>query len=193
MFKQIISDALNVISSPSKAFKNVLTRDISVDLKTIIPFIVFMHTYYICLPSYWLFFNVLAAILFFILIGTAYYFSQEITLVYKEDADDKFFYKLAYALSLANVPALGLNLLNNLVNLLIHKSILVALFYASVFNLLIVLLALIYPLKLIAILLNKKHNIRLVIETWLRSFIRSCQEWFGFKACQEMFADYCEN
>ncbi|MBT6843162.1 MAG: hypothetical protein HOA17_05125 [Candidatus Melainabacteria bacterium] len=193
--KTIFQDLRMMIASPRLAFEEMLAReDWKLD-RAYLVFILLMHSYYLLLPSYLLVLNILAILFFFLLIGTMYYFMQEVLIIFKEQhsyqqADDDMLYLIAYIFALANIPAMILNIISNLVALIFFDNLLVGICFALVFSLPILVLALYYPLKFFAYVSNDKASWRLMLELFVTSFITTCKENLGIKAMKDLLIDW---
>lgn len=192
---QIIQDISKVLASPEKRFQEILLSEKIYSSPLELSFILFMHLYYLFLPSYLIVINVLVVLMIFIVTGMVYYFMQECLLVYKEAnginiQEDKFFYTIAYCSALANIPALALNLLSNILSIVVTGNLIVGIFFAVLFNFVVLAIWLIYPLKLMKVITGRKHNIKIFFELVAASFITTCKEQLGYKAVKEIFYDF---
>lgn len=192
----IIEDIKKVLPKPQEAFDQILLdQNFKLEKKHIL-FAIFMNTYYILVPSYFVALNILVILMFFILIGVMYYFSQECMIIYKENreigdetSDDLFFYRIAYCFALANIPALLYSVISNTLSLLFTKYLIVGMFIALLLTFPGLIFSFLYPLKLMRIITRRKHNLKTLIELAMQSFIRTCNELLGYRAVREVWED----
>lgn len=196
--KPVWQDFKSLLKDPNAFFKTLLaTREIKYSKANII-FVLLMNSYFLFLPSFLVMVNILAVIFFFICVGLMYYFMLEVLILYQEYnnetvEDDRFLYTIAYGFSIANMPAMFLTILNNLLCVIITKDLLVGIFFAILFNIPILFVSLFYPLRFIATITQKESgNLKLLIELSARSLITTFKEAFGFDAIQEIWVDYKE-
>lgn len=196
--KQVWQDFKLLVSNPSVLFKDILTSKEIKYSKFHIVFILLMNSYFLFVPSFLVMVNILAILFFFICIGVMYYFMLEVLILYQEhggDApeDDRFLYSIAYGFSIANMPAMFLSLISNLLCVIFTKDLLVGIFFALLFSIPILFVSLFYPIRFIATITQKESgNLKLLIELSVRSLITTFKEAFGFDAIQEIWVDYKE-
>ncbi len=193
-FKEIFEDIKSVIRTPTETFTRILNSPRLYYSKVWIVFIIFMNTYYLFLPSNLVTMNIIAIVMFFLAIGFTYYFMQEVTIDFKEarsiEDEDKSFYKVAYAFSIANAPALFLNVLNNFLCLLLTKNLIVGVFFAGLISVPISILGLVYVLKVLKVISHGQATLQDLVEVSSRSFITTLQETLGLRAIQELIEDF---
>lgn len=193
--KTIFQDLRMLITSPHLAFEQILAREDWKLSRACLVFVVVMHSYYFLLPSSLLILNILAILFFFLAIGTMYYFMQECLIIFKEQhsyqqADDDILYLIAYIFALANIPAMILNIINNLIAVIVFDNLLVGICFAIVFGIPILLLSFYYPLRFFAYISNEKASWRLMLELFVTSFITTCKENLGIKAVKDILIDW---
>ncbi len=195
--KQVIADSKSMIRNPQELFASILNGGEIKASRLDIAFVILMNTYYIFVPSYFIMINILAILFFFLLVGAMYYFMQECLMIYREnhsqDTDDeRFLYTIGYCFAIANVPAFLLNVLNNLVSILLAKNLLVGVFWAVLINIPIIILAFLYPLKLMRVITTREYNIVTFFEVGMRSFITTCRQALGLQAMRDIAIDWQE-
>ncbi len=196
VFKTIKSDLSSMLKDPESFFKSNLEAKSERFTPANLVFIAFMHSYFIFLPSYLVMFNILAIIIFFLLLGLMYYFMQEAFLAYQEhsnldeEIDDRFFYTIAYLFSLAQIPVLILILINNILCLILNTNVIVGVFWATLLSLPIAIFSLYYPLKLMPLITGRENNLPILIEFVSRSFTTTCGQALGLRAIQELWIDF---
>lgn len=191
----ILQDLKLLVLNPRLAFKTILNRSDWTLSKGHLVFIILMNTYFVFLPSALLSLNILAILFFFIAIGLMYYFMQEVLIVYQEqhnhdNSGEDMLYLIAYAFAIANLPAMILSVLVNIFAISLNENLLVGVFWAIVFSLPVLLIAVYYPLRLFIYINNDKASWTLMLELIIQSFIQTCKEMLGFRAVGDILIDW---
>lgn len=196
--KQVWQDFRLLLSNPSEFFRAILSSKEIKYSKFHIVFILLMNSYFLFIPSFLVMVNILVILFFFLAIGTMYYFALEVFILHQEyssDApeEDRFLYSIAYGFSIANMPAMFLSLVNNLLCVILSKDLLLGIFFALLFSIPILFVSLFYSTRFIAIITQKESgNLKLLIELSLRSLITTLKEACGLDAIQEIWIDFKE-
>ncbi len=192
---QTLRDIQKVFRSPVQGFREILESRKIYSSQWHLSFVLFMHLYFLFLPSYLIVINILVLLMIFILSGMLYYFAQECFLIYKEShrldiQDDKFFYTIAYCFAIANIPGFILNLFLNIVSISFSDNFIVGLAIAVVLNFIALIFCWFYPLKFMQVITGKNKNIGVFFGLIASSFIVTCKQQLGFKAVKEIFFDF---
>jgi hypothetical protein len=193
--KTLLADLKNFVKHPSRTISEILSRKTPVT-RALLIFIIFTNCYFLFLPSFLLLLNIIIFFIFFISLGSVYYFSQEMAISYEEetgaDVEDRFFYVVAYCFGLAGFIGFILNLLTNFFFIVFNKFLVVGVFFATLFTLPIALIYFFYCIKITAVLCPNSNAVSKYIEQISQSFILTCKEGLGFKAVSELLIDWRE-
>lgn len=193
--KTLSADLKNFISHPTRTTSEILSRKTPVT-RALLFFVIFTNCYFLFLPSFLLLLNIIIFFIFFISLGSVYYFSQEMTISYEEetgaDVEDRFFYVVAYCFGLAGFIGFILNFVANLIFILFNKFLVVGVFFATLCTLPIAIIYFFYCIKITAVLCPNSNAVSKYIEQISQSFILTCKEGLGFKAVSELLIDWRE-
>lgn len=193
--KTLLADLKNFVKHPTRTISEILSRKTPVT-RALLVFVIFTNCYFLFLPSFLLLLNIIIFFIFFISLGSVYYFSQEMAISYEEetgaDVEDRFFYVVAYCFGLAGFIGFILNLLANFVFIVFNKFLVVGVFFATLFTLPIALIYFFYCIKITAVLCPNSNAVSKYIEQISQSFILTCKEGLGFKAVSELLIDWRE-
>ncbi|MDD9899326.1 MAG: hypothetical protein OXU45_10060 [Candidatus Melainabacteria bacterium] len=186
----IIYDLGVLLKSPSRFATELQRRDWWTLSRASLIFVLVMNTYYLLLPSFWIF-HILIILFVMLAIGTMYYFMQELLILYKEEhelemADDELMYLLIYAFAIANLPALFVNLIVHTLVLSLTESLLIGVFVLSFVGLITFAVAVYFPYRLFKSLVPQAS----FVETIVRSFVSASKERVGINAIQELMLDW---
>lgn len=187
---QIFKDLLWLIQSPTGFAKDLQTRIDWRLNKTLLIFILAMNTYYLLLPSLWIF-HILILLFMLLALGTMYYFMQEAWILSKEQQDsdmedDERMYLIAYGFAIANLPALFVNIIVHIVVLSLAANLLIGIFILSFVGFVTFAVAVYYPYRVFKSLVPQASFIEVVV----RSFVTACKERVGVNAIQELMLDW---
>lgn len=193
--KTLFADLKNFVKHPTRTISEILSRKTPVTRELLV-FVIFTNCYFLFLPSFLLLLNIIIFFIFFISLGSVYYFSQEMAISYEEetgaDVEDRFFYVVAYCFGLAGFIGFILNLLANFFFIVFNKFLVVGVFFATLFTLPIALIYFFYCIKITAVLCPNSNAVSKYIEQISQSFILTCKEGLGFKAVSELLIDWRE-
>jgi hypothetical protein len=193
--KTLFTDLKNFLLRPSRTTSAILSRGTPVTRSTLF-FIILVNSYFLFLPSFLIMLNVIIFFIFFISLGSVYYFSQEMNILYQEETEqgteDRFFYVIAYCFALAGFMGLILNLLANVLFIVFCKFVIEGVFWATLFSVPVTIVYLFYCIKITSVLCPSSNPVSKYIEQISQSFILTCKEGLGFKAVSELLIDWRE-
>lgn len=190
----LIKSIPEALLKPKACFEAILLDDNFKVSKKHIWFSVFMNVYYVFVPSFFVGMHILAPLVVMTSIGMMYYFAQKTAAIYQEQSmigidDDKFFYKVAYCFALANIPAFILSWLTNILSWYFAGDFILGLFVAFFLNIFVLVFALIYPLKMMALINRRKNNFTSLIKLVIESCIVTVKELLGYRAIRDIYRD----
>jgi len=193
--KTLLADLKNFVKHPTRTISEILSRKTPVT-RALLVFVIFTNCYFLFLPSFLLLLNIIIFFIFFISLGSVYYFSQEMAISYEEetgaDVEDRFFYVVAYCFGLAGFIGFILNFLANFVFIVFNKFLVVGVFWATLFTIPVSIIYFFYCIKVTAVLCPNSNAVSKYIEQISQSFIVTCKEGLGFKAVSELLIDWRE-
>ena len=191
----LLADLKNFLREPTRTTSAIVTRKTPVT-RALLVFVIFTNCYFLFLPSFLLLLNIIIFFIFFISLGSVYYFSQEMAISYEEetgaDVEDRFFYVVAYCFGLAGFIGFILNFLANFVFIVFNKFLVVGVFWATLFTIPVSIIYFFYCIKVTAVLCPNSNAVSKYIEQISQSFIVTCKEGLGFKAVSELLIDWRE-
>lgn len=195
--ENILEATKKVIYDPKPSFEALmLNTDLKITKKHLL-FTVVMNVYYLLVPSTLIAVHIFAPVFFAIGLGVMYYFADEAATIYQEQKmdgvdDDKFLYKVAFCFALANVPALVLSVFNNIAAFVFANDFFVGLLIAFVLNIVWLVFAVFYPLKMLSVITRRKGNFMTLIKLIFVASIVCLKDWLGFKTLKIIYEDYKE-
>jgi hypothetical protein len=193
--KTLFADLKNFLRYPTRTTTEILGRKVAIS-RALLIFIIFTNSYFLFLPSFLLLLNIIIFFIFFISLGSLYYFSQEMSISYEEetgvDLEDRFFYVIAYCFALAGFIGFLLNFFANLLFISLNKFLVVGVFWATLSTMPIAIIYFFYCLKVTSVLCPNSNPVSKYMEQISQSFIVTCKEGLGFKAVSEMLIDWRE-
>lgn len=192
MLKQFFS----FLFSPKKTCDSILL-DENFQIKRLhLIFIIFMNIYYIFLPSFLIAYHILTPLVLMLQLGAMFYFARESSSLYSNNQgglesslDQSFLYKIAFCFALANIPAMIYYFAANIFVFTNSQSMTLALFMAIFANIPGIIIAMIYPVKVMSVISRRNHSLVTVVQVWIHSWILSIREMLGIRAIKSIFLE----
>lgn len=193
----IIKDCLKIFLKPKSVFEDVLASSESFTNTKILLFIAFMQLYILLLPSTLIFLLILVIPFALIIIGTLYFLSQELIILYN-DAKQKSItdfplYGFAYLISLLSLPSAILNLAINIFFIVKTNNFVAGSVFAFLLSFIPLLLYFFYINSFITFISNGHYGLLKFIELYFLSFISTLKAKLGYEVIKDLREDLENN
>lgn len=194
-FKKLIDDYFEFLKAPKEFLKRQLNDfDSSLVDKSLVVFVVLMHSYFVFLPSFLLGTNLMSLILVFFYVGVLYFTSQICLQNHQENIginsfDSKKLYVFAYAFSLAELTGLFLNIIILFFNLT-HIFSFVGWLLGFFFMIPVALVVAFLKLSIFKVVEPEALSIVTLFRLSIEALIETIRGKFAFDAWRELWADF---